>query len=161
MNSDLFPETSELHNPANDSQSKNPEKFPWGWLIIVIIAGLIACLVSAYFLSVYFGLIPQASFLSNNPRVGTYEEAATAFEEKLPFIWDTANDPVIEGTTHTYIVEDLQDEKVLWGWMWCSSSSEYLSDNWSKLDLVFEINGVEIHQSMPRIEMPVLNLRPT
>lgn len=147
MNSDLNPETSELYDPANDSQSKTPENFPWGWLIIAIIAGLIACLVSVYFLSVYYGFIPQASFLSNNPSVGTPEEAATAFEEKIPFIWDAASDPAIEGTTHTYIIEDLQDEKVLWGWLWCSKTTEDLTDNWDSLELTHVINGKAVQLS--------------
>jgi hypothetical protein len=144
MNSDLQPETAEPIGLFNNENKKSPGRFPWGWMIVAIVCGLIACLVSAYFLAIYYGLLPQSALLSKVPSAGTPEEAAIAFEEKIPFIWDSANDPVVEETTSTYSVDNLQEEEVLWGWLWCSKSPEDLTNNWESLFFTYTIIGKDI-----------------
>jgi C-terminal processing protease CtpA/Prc len=91
------------------------------------------------------GITPESS-----PTIGSKSESEAALNAGTPWLEDLVReyyDPdelSQAGQTYTFTVPLNRSQKVMWVYAWCTGDQESLTDNWSKIQLAFELNGEEV-----------------
>jgi C-terminal processing protease CtpA/Prc len=87
------------------------------------------------------GITPSAS-----PKIASPSEAESAFSAGAEFIDSkareqyTADELSLPGV-FTYTIPLAQSETLIWGYFWCTTTKEILDQNFSQIDVQFEMNG--------------------
>lgn len=90
------------------------------------------------------GITPSAP-----PTVGSASEATSAFSSGASFLEDkareqyTAEEVSVPGLL-TYTVPLNKSENLIWAYYWCTTTKEVLDQNFSQIDVTFELNGEEV-----------------
>jgi C-terminal processing protease CtpA/Prc len=94
------------------------------------------------------GVVPE-----HPPKVGTINEAETAFQNATEWLEDVALETYGEdeisqaGRVYTYTIPLIASKDLIWLYAWCTVNQESFDDNWSKIELEFSINDEIIPQS--------------
>jgi C-terminal processing protease CtpA/Prc len=87
------------------------------------------------------GVTPSAP-----PKLSTKEEAETAFSSGAEFLdakareQYTAEEVSVPGVL-TYTIPLAKSETLIWAYYWCTTTTEVLEQNFSQIDVTFEMNG--------------------
>ncbi len=87
------------------------------------------------------GVTPSAP-----PKIASQEEAGNAFSGGAAFLEDKAREEysaeeVSVPGVFTYTVPLLKSESLIWGYFWCTTTTEILEQNFSQIEVSFELNG--------------------
>ena len=91
------------------------------------------------------GVVPEYS-----PSLGTITSSEIAFQDETPWLEDLAreiypeDDVSIAGNVYTYTIPLNQSKDLIWLYPWCTSDQDRFEDNWSKIEVDFELNGTPI-----------------
>lgn len=90
------------------------------------------------------GVTPSAP-----PKIASTSEAASAFSAQASFLEDKAREKYtpeqasVPGVL-TYTVPLAKSETLIWAYYWCTTTKEILAQNFSQIDVQFELNGEEV-----------------
>ncbi|MBI2331353.1 MAG: hypothetical protein HYU84_04180 [Chloroflexi bacterium] len=90
------------------------------------------------------GVTPSAP-----PKIASVGETESAFSAGTAFLEDkkreeyTAEETSIPGVL-TYTVPLVKSETLIWAYYWCTTTKEILDQNFSQIDVTFELNGEEV-----------------
>lgn len=87
------------------------------------------------------GVTPSAP-----PKLASQEEAESAFSAGASFIEDKAREEYTPEERSvpavlTYTIPLAKSETLIWGYFWCATATEILNQNFSQIDVRFEMNG--------------------
>ena len=89
------------------------------------------------------GITPSAP-----PKLASASEAESAFAGGAEFLWDLAREQYNEDNfspiTLTYTVPLSTSKTVLWAYAWCAQDKATLEQNFSQIDLTFNLNGKDV-----------------
>ncbi len=91
------------------------------------------------------GITPEYS-----PSMGSISESEAALDAGTAWLDDLTRESYAEdelsqaGRTYTYTVPLNRSRKVIWVYAWCTGDQESFTDNWSKIQLAFELNGEDV-----------------
>lgn len=83
------------------------------------------------------------------PKIASTSEAASAFSAQASFLEDKAREKYtpeqasVPGVL-TYTVPLAKSETLIWAYYWCTTTKEILAQNFSQIDVQFELNGEEV-----------------
>lgn len=84
------------------------------------------------------------------PKMGSKAEAETAFQANTEWLDHVALEEYDEGSlaqpgeTYTFTIPLASSRELIWAYAWCTVDEESFEDNWSKIELAFNLNGEEI-----------------
>jgi C-terminal processing protease CtpA/Prc len=87
--------------------------------------------------------------VEGGPRVESSYAALAALQAGTPELYTLANDPYTDEEhqqpgTFSYAVNMEESTDVVAGYLWCTDQPEQLVDNWAKIEVTIELNGVEL-----------------
>ncbi|MBL8091513.1 MAG: PDZ domain-containing protein [Anaerolineales bacterium] len=89
------------------------------------------------------GITPSAS-----PKIASVGEARSAFSGGAEFLWDLVREQDteehFEPIALTYTVALSQSKTTLWAYAWCAKDKATLEQNFSQIDLKFNLNGKDV-----------------
>ncbi len=89
------------------------------------------------------GITPSAP-----PKIASASEAESAFAGGADFLWDLAreqdSEEHFEPIALTYTVALSQSKTTLWAYAWCAKDKATLEQNFSQIDLKFNLNGNDV-----------------
>lgn len=100
------------------------------------------------------GVTPSAS-----PKIATPADAESAFSSGASFVEDKKREEYTDAELSTpgvltYTVPLAKSETLIWAYYWCTSTKEILDQNFSQIDVQFELNG----EVVPLDQFAVLDL---
>lgn len=90
------------------------------------------------------GVTPSAP-----PKIASTSEAASAFSAQASFLEDKAREKYtpeqvsVPGVL-TYTIPLAKSETLIWAYYWCTTTKEVLAQNFSQIEVRFELNGEEV-----------------